>query len=83
MVFYTGGAIIELVEKNTKRDILTRNTEGRPFDDFATHSLQSNMSNVINIFLKISVLENFAKKSTTEVSRRIWSLFELQASNVD
>ena len=38
MVFYTGGAIIELVEKNTKRDILTRNTEGRQFDDFATHT---------------------------------------------
>ena len=83
MVFYTGREILQQLQKNTRRDIITRIIEGRQFDDFATHSLQSNMSDVINIFLKISVLESFAKKSTTEVSRRSWGLFDRQSSKVD
>ena len=39
MVFYTGRAIIEQMQKNTKRDIRPRFIEGRQFDDFATHTV--------------------------------------------
>ena len=38
MVFYNGRAIIEQVQKNTKRDIITRIIQVRQFDDFATHT---------------------------------------------
>ena len=68
LVFYTGRAIIEQVHKKTKRDIITRSIEGRLIDDFATHSLQSNMSNVTDCFPQDSEFrQSLAIRSTTEM----------------